>query len=202
MLGPGPAMPTRKSSGKSACQLLFPEILSQQRSMTSLQVPTASGPTDSFAGTRQNIMMGCIRQEITSVGRQLEDMVSKISDLAAESRSIPTDIVRFQDRVTGMEHHLMIVENRLDAALNREEEPLYLQNKIADLEHRSRRDNVHFYSFPEWVEGTDAGPSSGLPFPPSPASHSPFPGAAASTQDGYHTQDVLGKADQVIACFL
>ncbi|KAJ1091453.1 hypothetical protein NDU88_004578 [Pleurodeles waltl] len=80
-------------------------------------------------------------------------MDTKISDLAVESRSIHTDI--FQYKVAGMEHHLSLMEDKLNSRLNRDRELQYLQNKLTDLEDQNRRENIHFLGFPERVEGTN-----------------------------------------------
>ncbi|KAJ1193571.1 hypothetical protein NDU88_002867 [Pleurodeles waltl] len=76
-------------------------------------------------------------------------MDTKISKLATEERSICTVIAGFQDRVTGMEHRHLLIEDKLSVALDRDQELQYLRNKLMDLEDRSHRDSVRFFSVPE-----------------------------------------------------
>ncbi|KAJ1191118.1 hypothetical protein NDU88_000434 [Pleurodeles waltl] len=75
-----------------------------------------------------------ILQEISAVGRHLQAMDVKITDLSADSKLIRMDIDSFQDKVTDLDHCLLTVEN---------------------LEDRSRRDNVRFFGLPEKEEGED-----------------------------------------------
>ncbi|KAJ1129461.1 hypothetical protein NDU88_007830 [Pleurodeles waltl] len=98
---------------------------------------------------KSDISMERILQEITVVGRRLEGMDTKISDLAAECRSIRNDIASFQDRVMNIDHRLSVVEDKLNPSPNRDHELLYLRNKITDLEDWGRRDNVCFFGIPE-----------------------------------------------------
>ncbi|KAJ1091660.1 hypothetical protein NDU88_004777 [Pleurodeles waltl] len=122
-----------KSSGKPARQLLFSEAISQQRTMTALQVSTDSGSAEAPASLCQNNTMERLLQEITSVGCWLEGMDSKISDLAVESKSIQTDIAGFQDKVTEIDHLLVNVEGRLNTTPDRDQKLLYLRNKLTDV---------------------------------------------------------------------
>ncbi|KAJ1184459.1 hypothetical protein NDU88_001265 [Pleurodeles waltl] len=94
-----------------------------------------------------------ILQEITVVGRRLEDMGTKILDLAAESRSIHNDIASFQERVTNIDHRLSLVEDKLNSSPNSDHELQYLRDKITDLEDLGHRDNVRFFGILEWAEG-------------------------------------------------
>ncbi|KAJ1151949.1 hypothetical protein NDU88_004728 [Pleurodeles waltl] len=54
-----------------------------------------------------------ILQEITAVGRRLEAMDSKISDLSAASTSKRADIACFQVKVTDLDLRLTTVEGQL-----------------------------------------------------------------------------------------
>ncbi|KAJ1158253.1 hypothetical protein NDU88_010946 [Pleurodeles waltl] len=95
--------------------------------------------------------MDRILQEISAVGRRLEG----ICTLAAETKSIRLDIVGFQAQVMGLELHVTVMEDHLNTTLDLDQELLYLRSKVIDLEDRSRRYNVCFFSFPEQLEGLD-----------------------------------------------
>ncbi|KAJ1141520.1 hypothetical protein NDU88_007850 [Pleurodeles waltl] len=62
--------------------------------------------------------------EVTAVGRHLERMDSKISDLMAKTKSIQTDIAGFQDRVEGMEQWFVALEDRRITIQDRDQELL------------------------------------------------------------------------------
>ncbi|KAJ1141483.1 hypothetical protein NDU88_007813 [Pleurodeles waltl] len=94
-----------------------------------------------------------ILQEITAVGRRLEAMDSKISDLAVASASIRADIAGFGETVTDLDRHLMTVEDHVVTLPNQEAELRSLCAKVIDLEDRSRRDNVRVFGIPEHKEG-------------------------------------------------
>ncbi|KAJ1144838.1 hypothetical protein NDU88_011132 [Pleurodeles waltl] len=61
-------------------------------------------------------------QEVTVVGCRLEGMDTKISDLAAETKFIHTNIAGFQDRVERLEYRLTAVEDHLNTVLDRDQE--------------------------------------------------------------------------------
>ncbi|KAJ1152783.1 hypothetical protein NDU88_005558 [Pleurodeles waltl] len=56
-----------------------------------------------------------ILQEISVVGHRLEAVGFEITDLSADSKSIRADIVGLQDKVMDLDHHLLIVENKVAA---------------------------------------------------------------------------------------
>ncbi|KAJ1083944.1 hypothetical protein NDU88_004099 [Pleurodeles waltl] len=137
-----------------------------------------------------------IPREVKAVSGRQEGMDNKISDLAAKTNSIHTDIGSFQ----GVERRLAAVEHRLNTLSDRDQECLYLRDTITDLEYQSRRDNVCFFSFPEFAEGRGGIkgfvkgllPSLiGLTFPPigAPAGTLPGPWAPA-------------RPHPIITCFL
>ncbi|KAJ1106177.1 hypothetical protein NDU88_003580 [Pleurodeles waltl] len=81
-------------------------------------------------------------------------MDSKISTLAAETKSICLDIAGFQSRVAGLEERVAAVED-LNTIPEWDQELLFLRSKLIDSEARSRRDNVSFFGFTEHIEETD-----------------------------------------------
>ncbi|KAJ1209670.1 hypothetical protein NDU88_005043 [Pleurodeles waltl] len=101
--------------------------------------------------------MESILQEITAMGRRLEAMDLKISDLSAASTSIWADIACFQVKVTDLDHCLTTVEGHLATLLEWVSELQFLRAKITDLEDRSRSDNVCFFGIPEHKEGSYVG---------------------------------------------
>ncbi|KAJ1192952.1 hypothetical protein NDU88_002258 [Pleurodeles waltl] len=108
-------------------------------------------PSDSRSTDATNHIL----QAITAVGRHLEAMVLKISDLSTAFTSIRADIARFHVTVTDLDQPLMTVEYRIAPMPVQDTEIQHLQAKITDLEDRSWRDNVHLFGIPELKEGSD-----------------------------------------------
>ncbi|KAJ1141958.1 hypothetical protein NDU88_008286 [Pleurodeles waltl] len=96
-----------------------------------------------------------ILQEITAARRRIEGMDASMSSLTLETKSMRSDIARFQSRVTGLEHHMGTLETQVATSQDRDQGLLYLRSKITDLEDRSRRDNIHLFGIPENEEGSD-----------------------------------------------
>ncbi|KAJ1090703.1 hypothetical protein NDU88_003832 [Pleurodeles waltl] len=147
-------MPTCKSSCKHSCQLPFSEAIALPRPMASLKIPPCSATSP--ANPRSADTIERILQEITAMGRHLEAMDSKISELSAASTSIRANIACFQVKVTDLDHRLTTIEGQLAMLPERDSELQFLRAKITDLEDRSRRDNVCFFGTPENKEGSDA----------------------------------------------
>ncbi|KAJ1194548.1 hypothetical protein NDU88_003836 [Pleurodeles waltl] len=63
-----------------------------------------------------------ILQEITSVGRRLEAMDLKITDLTAASSSIRADIAGFRETANALDQRLTAVENQVAALPDQETE--------------------------------------------------------------------------------
>ncbi|KAJ1219199.1 hypothetical protein NDU88_006770 [Pleurodeles waltl] len=93
--------------------------------------------------------------EITTVGRRLEEMDYKISDLMVASSSIRDDIAGFRETVHDLDQRLTTMEGQVAALPNHEAELRFLQTKVIDLEDRSRRANVHFFGILVHKEGSD-----------------------------------------------
>ncbi|KAJ1135356.1 hypothetical protein NDU88_001796 [Pleurodeles waltl] len=85
-------------------------------------------------------------------------MDNAITSLTAETKSMRLDIAGFQSRVSGLEQHVETVEGHVTTFQDRDQELLYLHSKLIVLEDRSHRDTVHFFGFPERMEGTDTHP--------------------------------------------
>ncbi|KAJ1184717.1 hypothetical protein NDU88_001520 [Pleurodeles waltl] len=96
-----------------------------------------------------------VLQEITAVGRCLEAMDLKCSDLFTASTSIRSDIAHFQVTVTDLDQCLTTVEDRITTMPAQDTEMQHLWAKITVLEDRSQRDNVSFFGIPELKEGSD-----------------------------------------------
>ncbi|KAJ1138818.1 hypothetical protein NDU88_005199 [Pleurodeles waltl] len=114
-----------------------------------------SGRADNPAGSVRDSTMDCILQKIMAVGLRLEGMDSNISALKAETKSICIDIVGLKNRVMDQEHHISVVEDRLNTLAERDQELLFLRSKVFDLEDRRHRDNVCFFCFLVRAEGSD-----------------------------------------------
>ncbi|KAJ1192858.1 hypothetical protein NDU88_002164 [Pleurodeles waltl] len=146
-------MPNGKSSGKDSRQLLFSEAIAQPKPMALLKIAPCSATPP--ADPRSADAMERILQEITTGGRLLEAIDSKISVLSMASTSIWADIACFQVTVTDLDRHLTTGEDRRAMLPKRDTELQFLRTKITDLEDRSRRDNVRFFGMPEQKEGSD-----------------------------------------------
>ncbi|KAJ1187695.1 hypothetical protein NDU88_004469 [Pleurodeles waltl] len=82
-------------------------------------------------------------------------MDNAMVSMAAEMKSIRTEIASFHTRALGLEQRVSKVEACASSFQNRDQELLFLHSKLTDLEDRSRRDNVRFIGFPENIEGED-----------------------------------------------
>ncbi|KAJ1187608.1 hypothetical protein NDU88_004383 [Pleurodeles waltl] len=82
-------------------------------------------------------------------------MDNATTSLTAETKSMRLDIAGLQSRVKKLEQQVSMVETHITSSLNRDQELLYLQSKLIDLEDGSRSDNVSFFRFPENIEGAD-----------------------------------------------
>ncbi|KAJ1183273.1 hypothetical protein NDU88_000098 [Pleurodeles waltl] len=96
-----------------------------------------------------------ILQEIASVGRHLEAMDQKITDLTIASSSIHADIAGFKDTADSLDQRLTTVEDQMATLPDQEIELRSLRAKVTDLEARSRRDNIRLFGIPERKEGSD-----------------------------------------------
>ncbi|KAJ1170712.1 hypothetical protein NDU88_002585 [Pleurodeles waltl] len=150
-------MPNRKSSGKTsgkpARQRLFSEALQHSHPAASAPEPQLADQLTLIMGPEQDNTKECILQEITAVGHRLKGMDSTFPMLAAETKSIHLDIASFQSRMTGLEQHVIAMEDRLNTAPEQDQELRFLCIKLIHLEDRSRRDNLHFFGFPEHNKG-------------------------------------------------
>ncbi|KAJ1114436.1 hypothetical protein NDU88_002673 [Pleurodeles waltl] len=68
---------------------------------------------DAMANSHSDTAMEHILQGISAVGRCLETMDSKITDLSADSKSIRVDIASFQATVSELDHRLHAIENQM-----------------------------------------------------------------------------------------
>ncbi|KAJ1189476.1 hypothetical protein NDU88_006221 [Pleurodeles waltl] len=123
-------MPSDQSAGKPARQLLFLESLTHHRTTLTTSAPPVSDLPDVTQAPKTDVSMELILQEIMAVGRRLEGMDTKISDLAVELRSIRTDITGFQTKVTRMKHCLSLMEDELNLMPNNDQELQYLQDNL------------------------------------------------------------------------
>ncbi|KAJ1200847.1 hypothetical protein NDU88_004668 [Pleurodeles waltl] len=104
---------------------------------------------------QQESTMERILQEVTAVSRCLEGMDTKISELAAKTKSIRNDQASFHDGLVAVKRRLAAVEGHLSTIPDRDQELLYLRNKLTGLEDRRRRDRAHFFGFLERADWTD-----------------------------------------------
>ncbi|KAJ1127670.1 hypothetical protein NDU88_006065 [Pleurodeles waltl] len=146
---------SHKNAGKPTRHLLFSEALLQAKGVPP---PTATQPSathQEMTDLAQEPTMDRILQEISAVGRRLERMDSAMVSMAAETKSIRTEIASFQTCILGLEQRVSKAEAHASSFQDRDQELLFLRSKLTDLEDRSRRDNVRFMGFPENIEGED-----------------------------------------------
>ncbi|KAJ1200395.1 hypothetical protein NDU88_004219 [Pleurodeles waltl] len=146
-------MPNDKTAGKHSHQLLFSEAIAQPKIMAAQTAP--QGYISPLVDSPPLEATDRILQEIASVGRRLEVMDLKITDLTLASSSIRADIAGFRETVTILDQRLSTVEDHVAAIPDQEEELRSLRVKLTDLENRSRGDNVRFFGIPEQKEGSD-----------------------------------------------
>ncbi|KAJ1165109.1 hypothetical protein NDU88_005538 [Pleurodeles waltl] len=139
-------MPNDKTASKHSRQLLFSESIAQPKTMAAQTAPQGhtSPPVDQPTLDATDRIL----QEFASVGRRLEVMDLKITDLTLASSSIRADIEGFRETVTDLDQRLSAVEDHVAAIPDQEEEIKSLRTKLTDLEDRSRRDNVRFFGIP------------------------------------------------------
>ncbi|KAJ1114938.1 hypothetical protein NDU88_003168 [Pleurodeles waltl] len=102
-------MPSGKSSGKHSRQLLFSEAITQPKIMAAQMAPPC--PTSLPADSPSIEVTDHTLQEIAAVGRCLEAMDAKISDLTVASTSIRDDIAGFWETAADLDRRLMTVED-------------------------------------------------------------------------------------------
>ncbi|KAJ1119203.1 hypothetical protein NDU88_007389 [Pleurodeles waltl] len=146
-------MPYDKTAGKHSRQLLFSEAIAQPKTMTAQTAP--QGHVLPLVDSPPLEATDRVLQEIASVGRRLEVVDLKITDLTLASSSIRSDIAVFRETVTNLDQRLSAVEDHVAAIPDQEEELRSLRAKLTDLEDRSRRDNVRFFGIPEQKQGSD-----------------------------------------------
>ncbi|KAJ1150407.1 hypothetical protein NDU88_003200 [Pleurodeles waltl] len=144
-----------KNSGKLVRQLLFYEALLHSKVHLSTPVGQQAARHHTMTHSAQESTMDRILQEISAVGRRLEEMDNSMASLTGKTKFIHLDIAGFQSRVTGLEQQVTTVEAHVASSQDRDQELLYLRNKMIYLEDRSWRDNVRVLGFPETIEGAD-----------------------------------------------
>ncbi|KAJ1179720.1 hypothetical protein NDU88_004954 [Pleurodeles waltl] len=151
----------------------------------------------------QSTTMERILQEITGVSRRIEGMDASISYLTLETKSIRSDIANFQSQVMGLDHCVRTLETQMATIQGRDQDLLYLQNKITDLEDRNRRDNIRLFGIPENGEGSDVQTflSTALPKPTSLTFDPPLELQRAHRVGPKHP-DGAATPRPIIACLL
>ncbi|KAJ1164216.1 hypothetical protein NDU88_004661 [Pleurodeles waltl] len=141
---------SHKTTGKPARQLLFSEALLQTKGTFPQTATQPSTTYQEMANPAQEPSMDRILQEISAAGRRLEGMDNAMVSMAAETKSIRTEITSFQTRFLGLEQRVLKV-----FFPGQKSGTPFFGSKLTDLEDRSRRDNVCFIGFPENIEGED-----------------------------------------------
>ncbi|KAJ1138615.1 hypothetical protein NDU88_004996 [Pleurodeles waltl] len=90
--------------------------------MFSSAVTLSPSSTDAPVDSPPDTAMERILKEISAVGRRVEAMDSKITDLSADSKSIRADIAGFQDIVTDLDHGLHTIESKVAGLPDNESE--------------------------------------------------------------------------------
>ncbi|KAJ1102707.1 hypothetical protein NDU88_000151 [Pleurodeles waltl] len=116
---------------------------------------TSSGSASSPATSPPLEATDRILQEIATVGRRLETMDARISDLTIASSSIRADIAGFRETVHNLDQHLTSMEEHMVPLPSQEAEMRSQRTKVTDLEDRSCRDNILLFGIPEHKQGSD-----------------------------------------------
>ncbi|KAJ1115684.1 hypothetical protein NDU88_003906 [Pleurodeles waltl] len=111
---------------------LSTEDIAQPKSMAAPAAPPY--PVTSTADPHKVDATDRILQEITAVGRRLDAMDLKISDLSAASTSILADIACFQEMVTDLDQRLTTIEDHIATLPELDAELRSVRAKITDLE--------------------------------------------------------------------
>ncbi|KAJ1203327.1 hypothetical protein NDU88_007114 [Pleurodeles waltl] len=82
-------------------------------------------------------------------------MVSNMTALTAKTKFIRLNITGFQNHVTGLEKLVTMMEDHLNTALERDQEFVFLRNKVIDLEDRSQRGKARFFGIPKHIGRPD-----------------------------------------------
>ncbi|KAJ1188912.1 hypothetical protein NDU88_005668 [Pleurodeles waltl] len=101
--------------------------------------PAPPCPTPSPADPSALEATDRILQQIASVGRRLEAMDLKITDLTVASSSIRADIAGFRETANALDQRLTTVEDQVAALPDQEAELRSLRAKITNLEDKSPR---------------------------------------------------------------
>ncbi|KAJ1113993.1 hypothetical protein NDU88_002233 [Pleurodeles waltl] len=121
---------SHKNTGKLARQLLFSEALLQAKGIPPQTAAQPSTTHQEMANLAQEPTMDRILQEISAVGRRLEVMDNAMVSMAAETKSICTEIASFQTRVLGLEQRVSKVEAHASSFQDRDQELLFLRSKF------------------------------------------------------------------------
>ncbi|KAJ1162341.1 hypothetical protein NDU88_002809 [Pleurodeles waltl] len=120
---------SHKNTGKPARQLLFSEALLQAKGAPPQTATQPSTTHQEMANPAQEPTMDRILQEISAVGRRLEGMDNAMVSMAAETKSIRTEIASFQTRVLGLEKRVSKVEAHASSFQDREQELLFRRTR-------------------------------------------------------------------------
>ncbi|KAJ1127273.1 hypothetical protein NDU88_005676 [Pleurodeles waltl] len=123
-------MPSGKPSSRHSRQLLFSEAIAQPKVMAAQQ--SSSKPAPVMVDSRTLDASDRILREITVVGRRLEAMDLKITELSAASASIRTDIACFSEKAADLDQRLSTVEDHIGMLPEHDAELLSLRGKIID----------------------------------------------------------------------
>ncbi|KAJ1092839.1 hypothetical protein NDU88_005949 [Pleurodeles waltl] len=112
-------MPNDKTASKHSRQLLFSEAIAQPKAMTAQTAPQGhtSPPVDQPTLDATDRIL----QEIASVGRRLEAMDLKITDLTLASSSIRADIAGFRETANNLDQRLSVVDDHIAATPDQED---------------------------------------------------------------------------------
>ncbi|KAJ1193518.1 hypothetical protein NDU88_002815 [Pleurodeles waltl] len=111
--------PNHKPTSKPARQLFFSEALHHKRLTPTTTSPhTSSTPTEptTMSDKEHSTTMNRILQEITTVSHRIEVMDASITSLTLETKSMRSDNVGFQSRVTRLEQRMGSLESQANVS--------------------------------------------------------------------------------------
>lgn len=147
-----PSTPTTRSPAKTRQRIEGDELspgLQHVLSQASTQGKHTEPLIDAFPASDQNISVNTMKNMLLSLRRSLfndfSDMFAPLND------TVQTHTTQIQHLESKMADLYTAHNDLVDAYTDQESEMQRLQNKIADLEDRSRRNNIKFRGIPESI---------------------------------------------------
>ncbi|KAJ1121639.1 hypothetical protein NDU88_000159 [Pleurodeles waltl] len=123
----------------SAALQTVPEIANSQHIMA-----------ESAAASTTN--MDAILKELLAIRSSISSLEHTVSTNTMEVQGLRNEVVKFQINMQSTDARLSAVENLIDKIPDNSQDIGYLQQKVIELEDRSRRNNLRIIGLPEQIE--------------------------------------------------